>query len=350
LVTVETAIPNVQLPSRREVFLGALQPNTRDTYRNGLDKFESYLKTLPEYAVFSDPLFAFLINVKKDRNLDVLEMKYEERKIIKGFWRWLAAKGYAPKSQLVHVAAVQSFGLYYQVPISTKFTDPPASTAVNEKCEWTLEMLGKFIESMESSFYQSLATSLLQCTLRLSDVIGENLPYKIIQKEFESGIVPVCILIKNSEKTLIRHRTFLGSLAVKKMKAYFEEEGTPKPDEPIYPISDRTVDEYFARTAKKMFPEWKGQNPYGPHSIRGAASTFLSDALCPESAIEYLGGHSLDKDVKLRYRRRSTERWRVFYKQFEWAVDYTVKPEDRPKTSISELKQMIDSFANADSG
>jgi hypothetical protein len=336
------------MPSRKEAFLGALQPSTRDAYRNGLNKFEAYLRTLPEYADLSDPLFNFLINVKKDRNLDVLEMKYEERRIVKGFFGWLEEKGYAPKSRLVFVASVQSFGLYYQVPISTKFTDPPASTAVNEKCEWTLEMVGKFIESMDSSFYQSLSTSLLQCTLRLSDVIGENLPYRVIQNEFESGIVPVCILIKNSEKTQVRHRTFLGSLAVKKLKAYFEEAGTPKPDEPIYPISDRTVDEYFVRVAKKMFPAWTGQNPYGPHSLRGAASTFLSDALCPESAIEYLGGHSLDKDVKLRYRRRSTERWRLFYNQFEWALDYTIKPDERPKISIAELKQVIDSFVSQD--
>jgi hypothetical protein len=274
-------------------------------------------------------------------------MKYVERKFVQAFFNYLLnEKKYAPKSVLSQVAALQSYGQYYQVPISTKFAGAPSATAVNEKCEWTLDMVGKFIESMDAVHYQSLATTLLQCTLRLSDVLGEKLPYSSIQEEFEAGIVPVCILIRSSQKTEIRHRTFLGALAIKKLQVYFDEKGTPKPDEPIYDLATRSVEQYFARIAKKMFPAWSGQCPYGPHSIRGASSTFLSDALCPESAIEYLGGHSLDSDVKLRYRRRSTDNWRAFYKQFEWSLDYTLKPEDRPQTKIAELKRLIENFSN----
>lgn len=340
---VEITTNSLFTSNRKEDFLNALNPSTRETYRNGLDKCEAYLRTLPEYKDELDPLYKFLIDVKKDRNLDGPDMKFVERKIVKGLWEYL--KKYAPKSRLVHVASIQSFGNYWQIPISTKFTNPPSSTAVNEKAEWTLEGIGKFIEAMDSTRYQSISTTLLHSTLRLSDVVGKNLPYSVIQEEFELGIVPVCILIKNSEKTQVRHRTFLGSLAVKKMRAYFKDYGTPGSDDPIFDIAERRVEEYFARHATKLYGAWKGQNPWGPHSIRGAASTFLQDALCPESAIEYFQGHGLDSDVKQRYRRRSTDKWRGFWSKFEWSLDYTIKPEDRPKTTIAEFKAMIDNLA-----
>jgi hypothetical protein len=332
------------VPSRKEDFLNALGESTREVYRIGLNHCEEYLKTRPEFSGVEDPLYDFLRLVKEDKNLDVLDMQFLERGIIKALFAHFKKKGYANKSILAYVAALQSFGKYYQVPLSTKFTDPPSGIAVNEKCEWTLESLGKFIESMESAKYQSLSVTLLQSALRPSDVLGENLPYKLIQEEFEAGITPVCIPIKSSEKTEIRHRTFLGSLAVQKMKLYFKETGVPKPEDPIYPIDDRSVEAYFANCAKNQFPPWEGQNPYSPYSIRGSACTFLSDALCPESAIEYFSGHNLLGDVKLRYRRRSTDKWRTFYKNFEWALDYAIPIEARPRLSLTELRNIIASL------
>jgi hypothetical protein len=196
---------------------------------------------------------------------------------------------------------------------------------------------------MDSSQYQSLAASVLQSTLRMSDLIGDNFLYGQIQPEFEAEIVPVCILIKSSEKTGVRHRTFLGSLAVQKMKKYFEDYGTPKTDEPIYPICDRSVDDYFAKHAKSLGYTWGGQNPRCIHGVRAAADTFLSDALCPESAIEYFSGHN-SGDIKLSYRKRATDSWRKFYGKFEWALDYTLKPEDRPKTSLQEIKALLEAM------
>jgi hypothetical protein len=333
--------------NHKQEFLEALDHGTRDVYSNGLNKCESFLRAFPEYATVEEPLYEFLRRVKADRNIeDPLNMTFIERKTVKGLFQKFKEQGFSAKSQLAFVAALQAFGQFYQVPISTKYADPPASVAINERYEWTLDQLGKYIESMKSIKYQSLSTTLLQCTLRPCDVLGKNLPYGLIKDEFESGIVPVCIPIKSSEKTLIRHRTFLGSLAVQKLQLHFKEFGTPKIDEPIYPVSLRSTEEYFERHAKKQFPPWTGQNPYSPYSIRGAACTFLQDALCPETVIEYFSGHNLDGDVALRYRRRSTDKWREFYKRFEWGLDYTVKLEDRPKTSIAELKQFIESLSH----
>lgn len=331
---------------RKTAFLNILKGKTKSSYSNGLNQCELYLRTLPEFKGSSNPLFEFIRQVKIDRDRDPIEMLFVERNTITGLFKYLSDQGYVAKSQLLIVSSLQSFGKFCQVPLSTKYTDAPDSIAVNEKAEWTLQELGAFVESMDSSLFQSVAVTALQSLLRPSDFIGANLPYSIIKKEFEDGIIPVCIPIKNSEKTLVRHRTFLGALAVKKLKKYFSEFGTPKPDEPVYDFSERIVENYFSSHAAKLYPKWAGQNPYCPYSIRGSACTFLSDALCPESAIEYLSGHNLKGDVKLRYRRRSTDSWRVFYKQFEWAVDYTVKAEDRPKNSISDLKQIIDGFIN----
>jgi len=334
--------------SRTASFLNALQGSTQNTYRISLKKCEAYLRTLPEYANAIDPLFAFIIDVKKDRALDVVEMRYVERNVITGLFPFLKKQGYSNNTQLVDAAALQSFGNFSQVPLSTKFTKPPSNISASEKHEWTIEELGKFIEAMRSSRYQALATSALQSTLRLSDLVGENFVYGKIQKEFEEGVSPVCIQVRSSEKTEVEHRTFLGKLAVSKLKVYFEEFGVPKLDEPIFPVSKRSVDAVFLSHALNLYPKWVGQNPYCIHSIRAAACTFLQDAHCPESVIEYFSGHGLGSDVKLRYRKRSTDRWRQFYKNFEWALDYTLKQEDMPKTSVSEFKRLVESLLSED--
>jgi integrase len=333
--------------NRKQEFLNALKESTRETYRIGLNKCEAYIRTLPEYAGASDPLFEFLRRVKEDRNRDVLDMQFEERRVLKGLFQHLQSHGYAAKSAILTVAALQSFGKYYQVKLSTEYTDAPSAVSVNEKHEWTLEEVGKFIESMELPHYQSLAVSVLQSTLRISDLVGKKFPYSNIKSEFERGVIPLYIPIYNSQKTGVTHRTFLGKLAVEKLKAYFDKHGTPAPDEPVYKFSDRSAEEYFARHAQDMFGSWnESQNPYGIHSIRGAACSFLQEALCPDTAIEYFSGHGLNSDIALRYRRRPVDRWRKFYGLFEWSLDYTLKPEDRPHISIAELKQVIESFVS----
>lgn len=340
--------------TRKEFFLSRKGESTREIYDFGLTKWEAYLRTRPEYATVEDPLFEFLADVKIDKNRDILQMKYIGNTVMTDFWVWANqqrqknGKPYSNKTKTNWGAAMLSFGKLFGVELSTRDTNPPSSQAENEKHEWVLPELGKFIESMKMISYQAVGTAILQSTLRLSDLLGENLPYSTIQKEFEAGICPVCILVKSSEKTNVRHRTFLGSLAVTKLKALFEERGTPAPDEPVFDIKERSVEDYFAAHAKKMFGAWTGsQNPYSPHSLRAAADTLLNDAGCPESAIEYFSGHD-SGDIKLTYRKRSTDRWREFYKRFEWALDYSVKPEDRPKTTLADIRKAIESLDEED--
>jgi hypothetical protein len=132
--------------SRTDDFLKALGVSTRGTYKIGLSKCEDYLRTLPRYAGSIDPLFDFLRDVKGDKLLSVEEMTYVERKIIGGLFEYLGTKGYSNKYILSISAALQSYGKFWQVPLSTKFTNPPDSVAKNEKHEWTLQELGDFIE------------------------------------------------------------------------------------------------------------------------------------------------------------------------------------------------------------
>ncbi|MEM3629391.1 MAG: hypothetical protein QXE06_08500, partial [Candidatus Bathyarchaeia archaeon] len=88
-----------------------------------------------------------------------------------GFVVWLQSRGYAPKTVRVYVGAVQSLAKYYDVPISLRYVRLPPAQPVYKKHPWTLAEISEFIAAMDKPIYRSIAASILQSGLSLSDLL-----------------------------------------------------------------------------------------------------------------------------------------------------------------------------------
>ena len=115
------------------------------------------------------------------------------------------------------------------------------------------------------------------------------------------------------KKTGISFITFLGSWSVKLLKDYLAHEKLNN-ETPIYNVSSRAVHAYFHKTAQKFAGNFKGRNPYSPHSLRAAFRTFLSDHKVDPLYIEFWMGHALPEQQGA-YINKSIESWRQTYKE-----------------------------------
>ena len=135
------------------------------------------------------------------------------------------------------------------------------------------EEVGDFIASMDEPTYKSIAASIVQSGLSVSDLLA--LKYGDIKEEFEKGTTPVCL-------SLTRKKTGVPFITEKL------DDGMP-----IYNVSSRAVHAYFHKTAQKFAGYFKGRNPYSPHSLRAAFRTFLSDHKVDPLYLEYWMGQAL---------------------------------------------------------
>ena len=94
----------------------------------------------------------------------------------------------------------------------------PPARPVNKKPPWTIEEVGEFIVAMDKLLYRSIAASIVQSGLSVSDLL--SLTYGDIKEEFEKGIAPLCLSLTR-KKTGVSFITFLGSWAVKMLKILF---------------------------------------------------------------------------------------------------------------------------------
>jgi hypothetical protein len=78
-----------------------------------------------------------------------------------------------------------------------------------------MEEVGEFIATMDKLLYRSIAASILQSGLSVSDLLA--LRYGDVKEEFEKGIAPLCLSLTR-KKTGISFITFLGSWSVKLLK------------------------------------------------------------------------------------------------------------------------------------
>jgi integrase len=186
---------------------------------------------------------------------------------------------------------------------------PPAQP-VNKKHPWTIEEVGKFIAAMDKPLYKSIAASILQSGLSVSDLLA--LTYGDIKEDFENGTTPICLSLTR-KKTGVSFVTFLGSWSVKMLKEYLANRKLEH-EAPIYNVSSRAVHAYFRKTAQKFAGNFKGRNPYSPHSLRAAFRTFLSDHKVDTLYIEYWMGHTLPEQQGA-YINKSIESWRQTYKE-----------------------------------
>jgi integrase len=284
-------------------FLSILKAGTRSVYAAGLRLFQQYYSGKGSIGDFLD-------SVEHDRFLPRHAKRRIAAETLNGFAAWLQDRGYAPKTIRVYVGAVQSLAKYYDVPISLRYVNLPTATPVNRKHPWTLAEVDAFVAAMDKPMCRSIAASILQSGLSISDVLA--LTYADIKEEFEKGVTPLCLDLTR-RKTGVPFITFLGNWSVKLLKDYLANRKLGD-ETPIYNVSARTVHAYFRKTAQKFAGAFKGRNPYSPHSLRAAFRTFLSDHKVDPLYIEYWVGHKIPEQLRA-YINKSRESWRQTYRQ-----------------------------------
>jgi integrase len=296
-------------------FLSVLKVGSRGVYAAGLKLFQQYYSSKGSVGDFLDC-------VEREWFLPRHAKRRIAIDILNGFAAWLQDRGYAPKTIRVYVGSVQSLAKYYDIPISLRYVNLPPATPVNRKHPWTLAEVGEFVAAMDKPMCRSIAASILQSGLSISDLLA--LTYGDVKEEFEKGITPLCLdLIR--KKTGVQFITFLGSWSVKLLKEHLANRKM-EDETPVYNVSARTVHAYFRQATKKFAGAFKGRNPYSPHSLRAAFRTFLSDHKVDPLYIEYWMGHKIPEQLRA-YINKSRESWRQTYK--EQAEPHLTPPQNK---------------------
>lgn len=222
-------------------FLSVLKPGTCNVYSRGLAVFQQFYSS-------QGSIGNFLYRVEQDRLLPRSERRRVDRLTLNSFVVWLRNKSYSPKTIRIYVGAVQSLAKYFDIPISLRYVQLPPAQPVNKKHPWTIEEVGEFIAAMDKLLYRSIAASILQSGLSVSDLLA--LTCGDIKEEFEKGVTPLCLHLTR-KKTGISFITFLGSWSVKLLKDYLAN-CKLEDKEPIYNVSSRAVHAYFRKTAPKV--------------------------------------------------------------------------------------------------
>jgi integrase len=261
-------------------FLSVLKLGTCNVYSRGLEVFQ-------QFYLSQGSIRDFLDRVEQDRLLSRSERRRVDRLTLNSFVVWLQDRGYAPKTIRIYVGAVQSLAKYFDIPISLRYVQLPPAQPVNKKHPWTIEEVGEFIATMNKPLYRSIAASIVQSGLSVSDLLA--LTYGDIKEEFEKGVTPLCLSLTR-KKTGITFITFLGDWSVKLLREYLADRRLGN-ETLVYEISSRAVHAYFRKIALKFADNFKGRNPYSPHSLRAAFRTFLSDHKVDPLYIEFWMGH-----------------------------------------------------------
>ena len=285
-----------------EEFLSALKPGTRHIYARALTKFQEFI------AGQGLDVAGFLRLVEEDLHKPRLEKTRVARKTLNAFIGYLQGEGFAPKSINTYVGAVQSLAKYYDIPLSMRYVSRPPAKALHKKHPWTIDEIGIFTSLMDNIQYRCIAACIVQSGLSISDLL--SLKYSDIQDEFERGITPLCLDLAR-KKTNIPFLTFLGGWALSLLKQHLEGRELEE-DTPIFTVSARAVDSYFARIGAKFSGKFKSRNPYSPHSLRAAFRTILSDHKVDPLYIEFWMGHKVPEQ-QIVYVSKSREGWRQTY-------------------------------------
>ena len=284
-------------------FLSVLKLGTRNVYGRGLAAFQQFYSNQGSIRDFLD-------RVEQDRLLPRNERRRVDRLTLNSFVTWLQNKGYSPKTIRIYVGAVQSLAKYFDIPISLRYVQLPPAQPINKKHPWTIEEVGDFVASMDRRIYRSMAASILQSGLSMSDLLA--LTYGDIKEDLEKGITPVCLSLTR-KKTGIAFITFLGDWAVRLLREHLAN--SKLDDEAcIYNVSSRAVHAYFRNVAQEFAGDFRGRNPYSPHSLRAAFRTFLSDHKVDPLYIEFWMGHKTPEQQSA-YINKSRESWRQTYRE-----------------------------------
>jgi integrase len=340
------------LGSEVDKFLNAVSPtediangklgSSAKSYKPGFIWFQRFLS---EQALEKDSQFkrikdipAFFVAVRVDKKKDVAENKtFPDRELLKKFGSYLEVKKYEPKTVRAYVGSVQALFKYYEIPITTSYSDLPPATITNPKYTWSIQQVGKFLHSFDSPLYYCLGVWFLQSGLSNIDLL--QLTYSKVKQQYESDVNPFCLNMVRwkTRKFQIKFRTFIGTQGIEAFREYYESLPNALSDnDRVFPISSVAIQKYFVRRSREFLataqpkadlakPEKKLRNPCVPSSLRTAFRTFLTDAKVTDSVIEYLMGHNLTGDLGKTYLNRSDDSWRVVWK--ETAEPYLTFPE-----------------------
>lgn len=319
---------DVTLDESVERFLKACKLNSQETYRSSLKHFAIFIKDFQFQGQVIGSPNRFLDLVSADQAKPVREKQFISRDVISAFREYLENLGYHPKGILTRVGAVQSYGKYYEISIGTKYTQMPAPVVQSKSYPWTTEMFERFINLSNSTMYRALISLLYQSGLGIGDVVVSRskhpLLYQTLKDDFEAGTVPVCIdMVRH--KTAVDHYTFISSETVTLLQTYFQEAGTPKPKDPVFPVAKRSVEDYFALRARTLLGDYGNRNPMAPHSLRKFFRKSVVNAGCPESYAEYWEGHNLKADLRKTYTAMSKEEWAEQYQKYMPTLAFKIK-------------------------
>jgi len=296
----------MEFDSDTKEFLDALGNSTRKIYSAGLAAFQTF---------YGKPINTFLDSVEEDLRRPRRQRTRVARNILKQFVEYLEKQGYAPKTVRSYVGAVQSLAHYYEIPISTRYVHLPPSNPVSKKFPWTIERVVEFIELIKDLELKSLAVTLFQSGLSVSDAL--SLTFGDIKYEFERGVTPLCFDLARI-KTDNPFMTFIGKWGFNLLSNHLQGEKLTL-NTPLYTISHRTVDYHFQKLAENFVGEYQGRNPIRPHSLRAAFRTLLGDAGCDRDVVKFWMGQRLPEQDRV-YHSRSRDGWRKLYSAYEHAL------------------------------
>jgi integrase len=309
-----------------ESFLQKKKPGTSSIYRAGLQTFEEYYKAQGSIADFLDRLEA-------DRDKGWREKKHVATEVITGYVEWLQKeKNFQPKTTRSYVGAIQQLARYNGLPFSTRDTKLPVSNPTLKKHPWTIEEVSRFFGLFEISMYRSFGILIFQSFLDYST--ASSLLYRDIQKEYEAGVVPLCLDCERI-KTEIPFVSFIGKWGVSELHKWLDTRTDLKPDDPLFPSTKQATADYFRKKAsvflnRKLTKDER--NPCGTHSFRASGSTLARDnsrgddehVRAVDRYLDFFMGKTVEEQKRV-YMSKSREGWRQTWQKH-------VEPFVTPKT------------------
>lgn len=297
-------------------FLASKKTSTANTYRAAFEKhFIPFLRQFEfqgrHFSTFKEVVSA----VKHDMSIDDTQLLDEA--VFGGFVKFLTAEQLAPKGIVNRVCAVQSAFKFWKCPVSTKGFNLPDAEAETESYDWNIPMFEKFNALLRTPRYRAFDAFLFQSGLGSQDVLCRK--YSDIKEQFEAGKVLIGFKLTRG-KTKVKHHTCIGPATIQLLKIYFNDEygegKTPQPEELIFPMSRRPVDDIYADRAHKLIGTWPYNNPMGPHSRRKFfRKQLVKVGKCPSEFAEHFMGHKL-QDIKQIYSTMDVQSWIEVYEEY----------------------------------
>ena len=222
------------------------------------------------------------------------------------------------KTVRVYVSSIQQLAKKFDVPFQTNDVHLPVSNPVLKKHSWTVDDAVTFFNLFDhSSMYRSMGILIFQSFIDCSTTLA--LQYKDISKEFESGIIPLCIDTERI-KTDIPFMSFIGKWGIKELHKWLDSRTDLTPEAKLFPTTKQAVCDYFRKKGELFLGrrfEVDERNSCGTHSLRASGSTLARDSTAGDSEhtmavdryLDFFMGKTVEEQKRV-YSSKSKEGWR----------------------------------------